>query len=199
MDKRIITIPYAPRKWAAAFHECGKRFMVLVMHRRAGKTTAVLNHCQRDALRTPQSRYAYIAPTYKQAKNIAWELLKFYAGEIPAIKTNEAELYVEYPNGSRLTLYGADNPDSLRGLGLWGVVFDEYSQQPPNIFGEIISKALADHYGYAIWIGTVKGKNQLFRLYEEGKKNYCYTIFGGVLGFIKDTCSSFKNPNSVEN
>jgi phage terminase large subunit len=160
-----VTIPYKPRPWAKAFHETQKRWIVLVLHRRAGKTTAALNHLQRDALKIPNSRWAYIAPTYKQAKNIAWDLAKFYARVIPGIEFNEVELTIKYPNGSRLTLYGADNPDSLRGIGLWGVVFDEYSQQPSNIFTEIIRPALADHQGYAIWIGTPKGKNEFYRLY----------------------------------
>jgi len=165
----VVTIPYSPREWQQRLHNSAKRWIVLVLHRRAGKTTAVLNHLQRDALLTPNSRYAFIAPTYKQAKNIAWDLLKYYARPIPGIEFNEAELTAKYPNGSRLTLYGADNPDSLRGIALWGVAFDEYSQQPSNIFTEIIRPALADHEGYAIWIGTPKGKNELYNLYEYGK------------------------------
>lgn len=165
----VVTIPYAPRSWANRLHNSAKRWIVLVLHRRAGKTVAVLNHLQRDALKTPESRFAYIAPYYKQAKNIAWDLLKHYAQPIPGVQFNESELSVKYPNGSKLSLYGADNPDSLRGIALWGVAFDEYSQQPSNIFTEIIRPALADHSGYAIWIGTPKGKNELFRLYEYGK------------------------------
>lgn len=143
----------------------------MVLHRRAGKTVAVLNHLQRDALKTPDSRYAYIAPFYKQAKNIAWDMLKLYSRMIPGVKYNESELSVTYPNGSKLQLYGADNPDSLRGIALWGVAFDEYSQQPSNIFTEIIRPALADHEGYAIWIGTPKGKNELYRLWAGLDKN----------------------------
>jgi len=168
--EEIIQIPYKPREWTKSLHEDKERWKVVVAHRRAGKTVATLNHLQRDALTIPNSRFAYIAPTYKQSKNIAWDLLKYYARPIPGVKFNEAELRVDYPNGSRITLYGADNPDSLRGLGLWGVGFDEYSQQPSNIFTEIIRPALADHKGYAIWIGTPKGKNEFYRLYELGKK-----------------------------
>jgi len=164
----MVVIPYSPREWASKLHLTSKRWIVLVLHRRAGKTVAVLNHLQRDALKTPDSRFAYIAPFYKQAKNIAWDLLKHYARPIPNVVFNEAELSVKYPNGSKLQLYGADNPDSLRGIALWGVAFDEYSQQPSNIFTEIIRPALADHAGYAIWIGTPKGKNELFRLYQHG-------------------------------
>lgn len=166
-----IIIPYKPRNWAKKLHESKSRWKVIILHRRAGKTVATLNHLQRDALRIPGSRFAFIAPTYKQAKDIAWDILKSYARNIPSVKFNESELRVDYPNGARVRLYGADNPDSLRGIALWGVVFDEYSQQPSNIFGEIISKALADHYGYAIWIGTVKGKNHLFKTYEQGKRS----------------------------
>lgn len=161
-----IVIPYKPRVWAQKLHDSSQRFKVLVLHRRAGKTTAVINHLQRDALRIPKSRFAYIAPTYKQAENIAWAILKDFARPIPGVDFNEQKLRVIYPNGSELRLYGADNPDSLRGIALWGAAFDEYSQQPPNIFGEIISKALADHYGYAIFLGTIKGKNQLYRTWQ---------------------------------
>ena len=168
---RVITIPYRPRAWAKQLHQSKKRWNVLICHRRAGKTVATLNHLQKDALQTPDGRYAFIAPTYRQAKDIAWDLLKFYARVIPGVVFNESELRVDYPNGARVRLYGADNPDSLRGIGLWGVVFDEYSQQPSNIFGEIISKALAEHSGYAIWIGTVKGKNHLFKTYKAGENN----------------------------
>lgn len=169
-----ITIPYFPRSWAKQFHDCGKRWIVLVLHRRAGKTVACINHLIRDAIKIKGAKFAYIAPTYKQAKSVAWDYLKQFSRPIPGIKINESELRIDYPNGSRITLYGADNPDSLRGIALWGVVFDEYSQQPSNIFSEIIRPALADHQGYAIWIGTPKGKNEFWRLYEgldyEGKK-----------------------------
>jgi len=166
LSTKEVIIPYKPREWAKEVHDTAKRWIVLVLHRRCGKTVFVLNHLQRDALKIPNSRWAYIAPFYKQAKNIAWDLLKFYARPIPGVKFNESELSVTYPNGSKLQLYGADNPDSLRGIALWGCAFDEYSQQPSNIFTEVIRPALSDHQGYAIWIGTPKGKNNLFKLYK---------------------------------
>jgi len=171
MEIKTVIIPYTPRQWSYQLHESNKRWNVIVAHRRSGKTTACLNHLQRDALKTLGSRYAYVAPTYKQAKNVAWDIIKEYSKVVPNVEYNEAELTVKYPNSSRITLYGADNPDSLRGIGLWGVVFDEYSQQPSNIFSEIIRPALADHSGYAIWIGTPKGKNEFWKLYEQGKKD----------------------------
>ncbi len=165
-----INIPYDPRGWTQEFHESDKRWKVLVCHRRSGKTTACINHLIRDACTHNNSRYAYIAPFYKQAKQVAWDMLKHYSRPIPGITVNESELRVDYPNGGRIQLFGADNPDALRGLGLWGVVFDEYSQQPSSIFTEIIRPALSDHKGYAIWIGTPKGRNDFARLYEENQE-----------------------------
>jgi phage terminase large subunit len=166
-----ITIPYTPRRWAFSLHDSLKRWIILVLHRRAGKTTAVLNHLQRDCLRIPEAQFAYIGPTYKQSKRVAWDIAKKISRTIPGIQYNESELTVKYPNGSKLILVGSDNPDSLRGMALWGVGFDEYSQQPSNIFSEIISKALADHLGYAIFFGTPKGKNEFHRIYQAAKGN----------------------------
>lgn len=179
-----IVIPYKPREWAKNLHDSDKRWKVLVIHRRAGKTVASLNHLQRDALQTPKSRWAYIAPTYKQAKMIAWDMIKEYSKVIPGVSYNESELRVDYPNGARIQLFGADNPDSLRGLALWGVVFDEYSQQPSSIFPEIIRPALADNKGYAIWIGTPKGHNSFYDLYQTAKEEDNWL---GLLLTVDDT------------
>jgi hypothetical protein len=162
----VIEIPYKPRNWAKIFHESVKRWKVLVMHRRAGKTVAVVNHLQRSALQVPNSAYAYIAPTYKQAKRIAWEMFKKYSRNIPGIIYNESELIVKYPNGSLIYLFGSENVDSLRGLALWGGAQDESSQQPSNLFSEVISKCLSDHLGYWIWMGTPKGKNEFYKTYQ---------------------------------
>ena len=172
----VITIPYQPRTWAHNLHSSDKRWIILVLHRRAGKTTAVLNHLQRDCLRITESQFAYIGPTYKQSKRVAWDIAKKISRDIPGVQYNESELTIKYPNGSKLILVGSDNPDSLRGLALWGVGFDEYSQQPSNIFSEIISKALADHLGYAIFFGTPKGKNEFHRIYQAALKNPEWTV-----------------------
>jgi len=166
-----IEIPYKPRDYFNEFHETLKRWIIIVAHRRSGKTTAALNHLQRSALQISHSRFAYIGPTYGMAKDIAWEMIKYYARPIPGIKFNEVELTVIYPNNSRLTLYSADNPERLRGRGFWGVVFDEPCQQPPNIFTEIIRPTLADHNGYAIWIGTPKGHNEFYRFFQKAKES----------------------------
>jgi phage terminase large subunit len=164
-----VEIDYEPRKWTKSLHQRLKRWLVLVLHRRAGKTTAILNHLQKDATSIPESQFAYIAPTKVQARLIAWEIAKKISRDIPGVQANEQQLTITYPNGSKLFLLGSENIDSLRGLALWGGAQDESSQQPSNLFSEIISKCLADHLGYWIWAGTPKGKNQFYRTYETAK------------------------------
>jgi phage terminase large subunit len=163
-----VVIPYAPRKIQEALHNSTERFKVVVAHRRFGKTVFAINHLLRAALLDTRraARYAYIAPLRSQAKSIAWDLLKHYASTIPGVSFNEAELRCDLPNGARITLYGADNPDSLRGLYFMGAVLDEYGDMKSRMWTEICRPALSDHKGFAIFIGTPKGKNQFYRLYE---------------------------------
>jgi hypothetical protein len=115
--------------------------------------------------------YGHIMPSYKQAKLVAWDMLKYYSEQIPGIKKNEAELSIKYPTGSKIQLFGADNPDALRGPAFSGVSFDEFSQQDPIVFNEIISKALADHLGYSIWAGTIKGEDHLYTTWQKACQN----------------------------
>ena len=161
-----MEIDYKPRNWADQFHNSLKRWIVIIICRRAGKTTAVLNHLQKGCAGIRDSKFAYIAPSYKMAKRIAWDIVKSISRDIPGKEYNEAELTIKYPNGSKLYLLGSENVDSLRGMSLWGVAFDEYAQHPQNLFSEVISKCLADHLGYAIFVGTPKGKGLLYQTYK---------------------------------
>lgn len=111
-------------------------------------------------------RYAYFAPLYRQAKSVAWDYLRYYAGNIPGVKFNESELRCDLPNGARVTLLGSDNPDSQRGIYLDGVVLDEVAQMPMRMWTEILRPALADRKGWAIFIGTPQGRDEFCALYE---------------------------------
>ena len=123
-----------------------------------------------ELVRPPGGRhYGHIMPLRTQAKLVVWDKLKFYAQPIPGIKINESELLIRYPTGHKFQLFGSDDPDSLRGPAFSGVSFDEFSQQPRNIFSEIISKGLADHLGYAAFLGTIKGKDHLYDTYQAAK------------------------------
>ena len=152
-----IVIPYKPRAQFVGFHNLvpdKKRFAVLVCHRRMGKTVACVNHLIRDCIRNP-GVYAYIGPTYKQTERIAWKYFHKFTEPIPQMKLNEAKLMATFPNGAMCYLLGSEQPDSLRGMGLYGAVLDEYQLHPPSLFGEVIAPCLADHHGYAIFAGTI--------------------------------------------
>ena len=166
-----IKIPYRPRPLQRKAHNKKERFALLVCHRRFGKTVFVINEAIKQAVtcKLKAPRFAYIAPFYKQAKNVAWDMLKYYCQPIPNIIFNESELKADFPNGARISLYGGDNPDSLRGIYLDGVMMDEYAQMSPRLWAEIIRPAISDRKGWAIFIGTPKGHNNFFDLYQEVK------------------------------
>ena len=163
-----IAIPYTPRPLQQELHDNLKRFNVIVCHRRFGKTVFAINELIRLALTVTKDkpRVAYMCPLFKQAKQVAWDMVKHYSRVIPGVIFNEAELRADYPNGGRLQLFGADNYDALRGIYLDGVVLDEYSQMSPRAWSEVIRPALADRKGMGIFIGTPQGHNNFYDLYE---------------------------------
>ena len=162
-----VKIPFNPRHQQKELYTTSKRFNVNVCHRRFGKTVYEINKLIRMALTCdlPNPRYAYIAPFYRQAKNVAWDYLKHFTRPIPGTIWNEAELRADLPNGARITLYGGE-PDNLRGLYLDGVVLDEYAQINPRMWAEVIRPALSDRKGWADFIGTPQGHNNFYELYQ---------------------------------
>lgn len=172
-----LTTGYKPRPLQAMLHARLKRFNVLVCHRRFGKTIFSINEMIDQSLRCSHHnpQYAYVAPTYKQAKNIAWEYLIDYTKNIPGVEINKSELAITIYRPAqgdkiRIMLLGAENPDSLRGIYLDGVILDEYAQCDPSIWGEVVLPTLADRKGWAIFIGTPKGQNHFFEIYQTAKK-----------------------------
>lgn len=164
-----ISLGYEARPAFAPFHLRKERFGCIVAHRRAGKTVASILDLIDEALRSTKQdpRFAYIAPYYAQAKDVVWAYVKRYAAAIPGTVINESELRVDFPhNGARLRLYGADNYDRLRGIYLDGVVLDEFADQPPQAWREVIRPALADRQGWAVFIGTPKGRNAFHDIYK---------------------------------
>ena len=166
----MSSVDYSPRPYFLPYHERDQRWACIVAHRRAGKTVATVFDLLTAALSTKKQngRYAYIAPYYAQAKAIAWDYLKRFGAPV-ASRILESELAIDLRNGSRVRLFGADNPDALRGIYLDGVVLDEYGDQRPTVWGEIIRPLLADRRGWATFIGTPKGKNHFFDIREQAR------------------------------
>lgn len=183
-----VELNYEPREQFMDLHHRTQRWACLVVHRRGGKTVACINELITRATYTPKqdARYAYIAPFYRQAKDVAWQYLKSF-GEGVIVKIRESELRVELFNGAWITLYGADNPDALRGLYLDGVVLDEYGDCRPSLWGTVILPTLVDRKGWAIFIGTPKGKNHFWEVMRRSESEegwYHLTLKASESGLI---------------
>lgn len=164
---------YRSREQFLPFHKRTQRFSCIVAHRRAGKTVACINDLQDGALRCEnvRPRFAYLSPYFKQSKAVAWDYLRAAMSPLRLMGAdiNETELRVDYPNGGQVRLYGADNADALRGIYLDGVVLDEFGDMDPRVWPEVIRPALADRKGWAVFIGTPKGRNSFYNIYERSK------------------------------
>lgn len=173
MAGRQIGLVYEPRPQFLSFHRRTKRWACLVCHRRAGKTVAAVNDLLIGALecRKPRPQFAYIAPFRNQAKLVAWEYLKHYSRPFLAEKPNESELSVRLIGDRKVMLFGADNADALRGIYLDGVIPDEYGDFRPSVWGNVIRPALSDRKGWAVFMGTPKGRNEFWTIRETARRS----------------------------
>ena len=169
----VIEVPYRPRPLQQEIHDQldAHRFGAVVCHRRFGKTVAAINHLVKAAFGCPldRPRYGYVAPTYTQGKAIAWDYLKHYVAPIPGVGVNESELRVDLPGDRRIRIFGADNPDSMRGLYFDGAVLDEFGLMKGAAWSEVIRPALSDRKGWALFIGTPNGRNAFYEVCQASK------------------------------
>lgn len=176
----FLNYKFKPRDWQKHCLANMKRFTVCAMHRRAGKTILAINLLILKALNTPNGNFCYVCPELKQAKRIAWKPLKQICeqfknytdeegNEYEVVEIRESELIVRFANKAEIQLYGADNPDNIRGSKFNGAVLDEVAQMPPDLWDEIVYPALMDTKGFALFIGTPKGINLFSELFERGK------------------------------
>lgn len=162
-----------------------QRFKVVVAGRRFGKTHLSIRELCKHA-KEPDRTVWYVAPTYRQAKMITWKKLRKKLVELRwAKKINETELTVELKNGSTISLKGADNYDSLRGIGLDYLVLDEFADIDPEAWYETLRPTLADRQGGALFIGTPKGMNwahDLYTMFEEFPEEWASFQFTTIEG-----------------
>jgi hypothetical protein len=163
-----------PNQWTV--FECDARFRILVAGRRFGKTFLALVELCRAAW-SPGRLAWYVGPTYKQAKRVAWRPLKQLTRPYWAATPNETDLRIELVSGGTICLRGADNYDSLRGDGLDFLVLDEYASIARQVWPEVLRPALADKHGYAIFIGTPRGHNHFYDLYQTMKDQPDWATF----------------------
>jgi hypothetical protein len=152
------------------FHQRDTRWAAIVAHRRKGKTVAAVAELIIRAIYSTRQRprYGYLAPFREQAKTIAWEYLKDLSKPFVQSQSDvrESDLSVRLFNNALIRLFGSDNPDALRGGYFDGIVLDEYGDCRPSLWGEVVLPTLADRKGWAVFIGTPKGKNHFYDVYR---------------------------------
>ena len=198
-----ISTGYAPREWQKRIHSAKERFKFLIIHRRAGKTVAIINDIIDCALKCPlkNPQYAYVSPTYAQSKKIAWQYFKDFAGVIPGVTFNEQELKVTIPRANMMlegvkktdiiTIYllGADNYNSLRGMYLDGAALDEFADMNPEVWSKVIRPALSDRLGWCMIIGTARA-GHIHKFYQTVRENptwFTYILKASESGLIAQT------------
>jgi hypothetical protein len=183
-----VDLGYRPRAWQAECHKRKARFTVLALHRRAGKTELAIMELVDKALRCqlPLPMFFYIAPFLKQAKAIAWARLKERIRPLEmagVCEISESDLMVTFShNKAVIRIYGADNPDAMRGVRLDGCVIDEVAQIKPEVWNDIIQPALSDRRGWALFIGTPAGVNLFSELFYRAQSltdwhSALYTVY----------------------
>jgi hypothetical protein len=168
-----LSLGYDARPQFRPFHARKQRWACIVAHRRAGKTVSCIMDLIDAALRStnPDARFAYISPTYAQSKDSVWLYLKRFTAAIPGVEQRESDLMVVFANGARVRLYGSDNYNRMRGIFLDGCVLDEYADMAPRAWPEVIRPALADRHGWAVFIGTPRGRNDFWRVHSHAEND----------------------------
>lgn len=155
-------------KWQQKVIASKKRFRVVVAGRRSGKSRDAAVELLIEGLKCPKgSGVMYVAPTQGQARVIIWDLLMELGHEIIA-SSHVNNMEITLVNGIVIYVRGADRPDTLRGMDLWFVVLDEYADMKPLVWEQVIRAALSRHKGRALFIGTPKGRNHFYDLYQLG-------------------------------
>lgn len=174
MSDQPSRIGLKPRQ-LEVFH-CKSRFRVLVAGRRFGKTYLAIAELIRAANKKGRLAW-YVGPSYRQAKSIAWKQLKFLSRPFWGARPNESELRIELQTGGTICLRGADNYDSLRGNGLDFLVVDEYASIAREAWPEVLRPALADKMGRALMIGTPRGHDHFYELYQAAEEQENWSAF----------------------
>lgn len=184
-----IRIPHnfkEPTDYQIEYMASDKRFSILVWHRRARKTRTALNkQLTRIFKRTEPGVCYYVLPTYKQAKQVVWDVL--INDHIPKElyeKKNDSELAIYYKNGVIQRFVGAEDYDKHRGTNPFDVVFDEFSEQPEQIWTAIFQPVIMENGGTVTFVYTPKGKNHSWKLLQLAKQNPLW--FVSVKG-VRDT------------
>lgn len=168
-------IPYEHQKGAYNALPQGFKRGVAIWHRRAGKDKTYINILARETFKR-KGVYFYILPYYKQARLIIWEgidssgfrFIDHFPKDIIKRKENQ-QMVLELVNGSVVRMLGSDNIDAIVGTNPIGVIFSEFSLHKPAAWN-YLRPILLENKGWALFNGTPRGKNTLWRMYQHAKK-----------------------------
>ena len=163
----LIRMPLHKAQMSVHLHKA--RFKVVTAGRRWGKTRLAMVTAIEKAAGKKKAKVWYVAPSYRMAKQIMWDELKEAVPRKWVRKINETELSIRLINGSLIECKGADDPDSLRGVGLYFVILDEFQDMKFEVWSKVIRPTLAKDRGGAMIIGTPKGFENLYRLHKLGQ------------------------------
>lgn len=213
VKQQTIFTGYTPREWQLHVHKHLKRFSVLNVHRRAGKSIMCVNQMIHVLLTCEHKNPfgAYIAQNYASAKRIIWDYLKQYTQSFIDVTANESELLITIQrpwkgDKIRIQLLGSERPDSLRGLYFDIVVFDEFAFSDPTAWTSVVRPALSDRNGSAIIISTPNGRNHFHSVYSFAEKQmgsgdpnwFAYTLRASDSGVIsKEELDDIRKSDSV--
>lgn len=179
-EKRVqkVSLGYVPRQWQKELHEARSkfRFRVAPVHRQGGKSEAACAELVDAAIKATGDlpRFAYIAPQLKLGRSMFWPKLKQRLAQVAAagaVEFNEGSLVAKFKaNGATIEMFGATDPDSIRGNTFRGVVLDEVGLMPGSVWSEIVDPTLAANQGWALFIGTPYGVNLFSELFARGQR-----------------------------
>ena len=166
MSSAELNIELLP--WQQEVWEDDTRFKIVAAGRRTGKSRLAAWMLIVNALQAEKGHVFYVAPTQGQARDIMWQTLLELGN--PVISGSHINnLQIKLVNGATISLKGADRPETMRGVSLKFLVLDEYADMKPEVFEQILSPALADQKGCAMFIGTPMGRNHFYELYKYGE------------------------------
>mgnify|MGYP003633691225 FL=1 len=169
-----------------------KRFKIVAAGRRFGKSYLSAWLLLIKGIQSESKDVFYVAPTFQQAKDIMWAMLKDLGRDLIA-QAHENTAVLTLINGRKIYLKGSDRPETLRGVGLSYVVLDEYASMKPVVWEQIIRPTLADVKGEAFFIGTPAGKNHFYDLYKDALEDDEWEAFQ-----FNSTDNPFLPPEEIE-
>ena len=155
--------------WQKQVYSDDTRFKVIVAGRRCGKSRLSAVSLLVEGLRCPQgSAVMYVAPTQGQARQIIWDLLMELGREVIS-SSHVNNMDITLINGAKIYVRGSDRPDTLRGVSLTYLVLDEVADIKADTWEKVLRAALSDKKGKALFIGTPKGRNWFYDMYNLGE------------------------------